>query len=87
MEGSKRVLEVVFAPAIPLLMQSVAAEVTWTTDLGEVAGIPSSKRIRISRWTPDTGLAELPETAGGTVSLTMEAQPLDIIALKLEVIP
>lgn len=59
---------------------------TWTTDLAE-AGITASKKVRVSRWTPDGGLKPLAEIAGGTATLSMEAQPLDIVALKLEVIP
>ena len=59
---------------------------TWTADLAEVAGIDSSTKVKISRWTPDAGLVGLKETAGGILTETMEAQPLDIIALKLEVV-
>ena len=59
---------------------------TWTTDLAEVAGIDGSKTIKISRWTPDKGLVTVKEATGGVVSQTMTAEPLDIIALKLEVV-
>jgi len=59
---------------------------TWTTDLAEIAGIDESLKVRISRWTPDAGLVFLKEAAGGVVSDTMEAKPLDIIALKLEIV-
>lgn len=58
---------------------------TWTADLAE-AGIAASEKVRVSRWTPDGGLEPLAELAGGVASHTMEARPLDIIALKLEVI-
>ena len=59
---------------------------TWTTDLAEVAGIDASKKVRISRWMPDADPEEIKETAGGIVSAAMTAEPLDIIALKLEVV-
>ena len=62
-----------------------AHEATWSVDLAET-GIDASKKVRISRWTPDEGLAPVKETAGGVVSETMEAKPLDIIAFKLEVV-
>ena len=57
---------------------------TWTADLAEVAGLDAAKRIKISRWTPDAGLVPLFEGNGGVVSQALEAQPLDIIALKVE---
>jgi len=57
---------------------------TWTTDLAEVAGLDASNKLRISRWKPEGGLETLRETAGGVLTKTVQAQPLDIIALKVE---
>jgi hypothetical protein len=59
---------------------------SWTLDLTEVAGMDAKHTVRISRWEPEHGSTALAETTGGVVSQAMEAQPLDIIALKLEVI-
>jgi len=59
---------------------------TWTTDLAEVAEMDASTKVRVSRWTPGEGIVALKEVAAGVISETMEAKPLDIIALKLEVI-
>jgi len=63
-----------------------AHEFTWTANLGEVPGFGPGRKVRISRWTPE-GLRTLTQVAGGVITQSMEAQPLDIIALKLEVAP
>jgi hypothetical protein len=57
---------------------------TWTTDLAEIAGLDATTPVRISRWTPAAGLTQLREMAGGVLAETLEAQPLDIVAYKVE---
>ena len=58
---------------------------TWTVNLVE-AGIDKSKKIKISRWTQDSGLSPLKNVEGGALTEKMRIKPLGIIALKLEVI-
>ena len=59
---------------------------TWTVDLAET-GIGNSKNIKISRWGEESGLSHLKNAKGGKLTETMEIAPLEIIALKLEVMP
>jgi len=59
-------------------------EFTWTTDFAEGAGLDPSTKVTISRWTPETGVAQVKETTGGTVTETMTIEPLGMISLKVE---
>ena len=63
-----------------------AADFTWTIDLSET-GIDETKTIKVSRWTLDSGLTQLKHVKGGRITESMHIEPLEIIALKLEVVP
>ena len=62
-----------------------AHEATWRLDLTET-GIDASKKVRISRWTPDKGLVPIGDCSGGRLSERLSIEPLGIVALKLEVV-
>ena len=57
----------------------------WSTDLGEFAGIPADRKLRVTRWTPQ-GEEDLGVWQGGRITQTMEIAPWGMIALKLEVV-
>ena len=60
-------------------------EFTWTVDLAET-GIDKTKKVKISRWTQDSGLSLLKNVVGGKITEKMRIEPIGIITLKLEVI-
>ena len=58
---------------------------TWNLDLAEDAGLDTSKKLTMSQWTHQNGLAALNTVAGGPVTETMTIPPWGMIALKLEI--
>ena len=60
-------------------------DISWTEDLAEIAAIPADERVRATRWTPG-GEKVLGEWDGGVLTRAAKMKPLEIIALKLEVV-
>ena len=61
-------------------------EFKWTTDLAEFAGIDSSKRLKVTRWSEEGGVEEVGEWRGGLVGKEMQLDGWGLIALKLEIV-
>jgi len=60
-------------------------EFTWTTDLSEFAGLDTSKKLKVTRWSGEKGEEPIGIWQGGVVKKTMTMGPWGMIALKLEV--